>query len=100
MLSVLRLGKDAYAAAVRRDLTVQTGRTVSSATAHVTLVRLERMGFLDSFETTPAPVRGGRSRRCFALTRDGVAALREAREVMDRMWARVRAHPALSEAHG
>lgn len=98
MLSVIRLGDDAYAAAVRRDLASAVGRKLSAATAHVTLVRLERKGLLDSRESEPEPVRGGRSRRCFRLTPEGAEALRAAREVMDRMWARVRGHPQLREA--
>jgi PadR family transcriptional regulator PadR len=98
MLSVIRLGEDAYAAAVRRDLAQAAGRRLSAATAHVTLVRLERKGLLDSRESDPEPVRGGRSRRCFRLTPEGGEALRTAREVMDRMWARVRGYPQLREA--
>jgi len=98
MLSVIRLGDDAYAAEVRRDLAEGADREVSAATAHVTLVRLERRGLLDSCESDPEPVRGGRSRRCFRPTPEGVEALRKAREVMDRMWARVRGHPRLREA--
>lgn len=98
MLSVVRLGDGAYAAAVRRDLAAAAKRRLSAATVHVTLVRLERKGLLDSWESDPEPVRGGRSRRCFELTREGVEALRAAREVMDRMWARVRGHPRLREA--
>lgn len=98
MLSVVRLGDGAYAAAVRRDLDQATGRTLTSATVHVTLVRLERKGLLESTDSGPSPVRGGRSRRCFHLNGDGAAALREAREVMDRMWARVQGHPTLQGA--
>lgn len=98
MLSVIRLGDAAYAAEVRRDLAAAANRRLSAATVHVTLVRLERKGLLDSWESDPEPVRGGRSRRCFRLTAEGAAALRSAREVMDRMWARVRGYPQLVEA--
>ncbi len=98
MLSAIRLGDDAYAAEVRRDLGRAADRKVSAATVHVTLVRLERNGLLDSWETNPEPVRGGRSRRCFRPTREGVEALRRSRAVMDRMWDRVRGHPRLREA--
>lgn len=89
MLSVIRLGDDAYAAAVRRDLAKAIDRKLSAATCHVTLVRLERKGLLESRESDPEPVRGGRSRRCFKLTPEGVEELRAARAVMDRMWDRV-----------
>jgi len=98
MLSAIRLGGEAYAAEVRRDLAHAADRRVSAATVHVTLVRLERNGLLDSWETDPEPVRGGRARRCFRPTPEGVEALRKSREVMDRMWDRVRGHPRLGEA--
>lgn len=97
MLSVMRLGDEAYAAEVRRDLADGADREMSAATAHVTLVRLERRGLLDSWESDPEPVRGGRARRCFRVTPEGVEALRRAREVMDRMWARLHGHPRFRE---
>ncbi len=95
MISVLRLGEDAYAAAVRRDLADGADRDVSTATAHVTLVRLERRGLLDSRESDPEPVAGGRSRRCFLVTEEGAVLLRKSRQVWARMWGSVRGHPVL-----
>ena len=95
MLSVLRLGDGAYAARVRRDLDEIAGRSLAAATVHVTLVRLERKGYLESRFTPPEPVRGGRSRRCFHVTPAGAAALRDSRTALDRMWARVKRHPDL-----
>ena len=95
MLSVLRLGKEAYAARVRRDLDEIADRSLAAATVHVTLVRLERKGYVDSEVTDPAPVRGGRSRRCFRLTPVGIEALRHSRAALDRMWGRVKRHPDL-----
>ncbi|MCG8468947.1 MAG: PadR family transcriptional regulator [Gemmatimonadetes bacterium] len=95
MLSVARLDADAYAAAVRRDLAKAAERKLSAASVHVALVRLERRGLLDSFDSAPEPVRGGRSRRCFEITPEGAAALRHARAVMNRMWSRVCGIPLL-----
>jgi PadR family transcriptional regulator PadR len=95
MLSVLRLGREAYAARVRRDLDEIAARPLAAATVHVTLVRLERKGYVESEVTAPEPVRGGRSRRCFRVTPAGAAALRESRTALDRMWARVKRHPDL-----
>lgn len=89
MLSVARLGEDAYAARVRRDLVTETGRRIVAATVHVTLVRLEERGFVRSAMSTPEAVAGGRSTRCFSLTPEGRAALRESRRVMEAMWSRV-----------
>lgn len=95
MLSVLRMGEEAYAARVRRDLDESAGRSVAAATVHVTLVRLERKGYLDSAITEGEPVRGGRSRRCFRVTPAGAAALRESRAALEHMWSRVKRHPDL-----
>lgn len=95
MLSVLRLGDQAYAARVRQDLDEIAERTLAAATVHVTLVRLERKGYLTSTTTDPEPVRGGRSRRCFQLTPAGIDALRHTRAALERMWSRVKRHPDL-----
>ena len=92
MLSVMRLGNEAYAANVRRDLVEQTGRAMAAATVHVTLVRLQEKGYLRSKTGHPEAVRGGRSTRCFKVTPSGLRALRAARQVLDRMWDRVEDH--------
>jgi len=89
MLSVARLGESGYAARVRQDLADTAERPLSAATIHVALVRLERRGLLVSRQSDPEPVRGGRSRSCYRLTPAGTVALRRARAVLDRMWARV-----------
>jgi PadR family transcriptional regulator len=89
MLAVLRLGDDAYGARVQQELEETAGRSVSISTVYVTLERLERKGHVSSWLADPTPVRGGRSKRYYALTPDGLAALNEARDALARMWAGV-----------
>jgi len=84
MLAVVRLGDEAYGAAIRDELGRVAGRDVSVQTVWVTLVRLEEQGLTASGEV--AAPEGGRPRRIFRLTPDGWRALQGARASMARMW--------------
>ena len=84
MLAVLRLGDEAWGAAIRDELSRVAGRQVSVQTVWVTLVRLEEQGLAASTEV--AAPKGGRPRRVFRLTPEGWKALEEARASMARMW--------------
>ena len=89
LLSVARLGDDAYGLAVRSDLRERTRRDYSVGAIYTTLRRLEDKGLLTSRASDPLPVRGGRSRRHFRLTGAGSRALREAEREAKSMWAGV-----------
>jgi PadR family transcriptional regulator, regulatory protein PadR len=90
LLAVARLEEDAYGLAVRRDLAERTGHDYSVGAVYTTLQRLEDKGFLKSRASDPLPVRGGRSRRHFALTGAGARALRAAERRAASIWAGVR----------
>lgn len=89
LLSALRLGSDAHGGAIREELRSEAGRSVSVSTVYVTLMRLEEKGYVRSWMGEPSPVRGGKAKRLFELTAEGVEALREVRAVRERMWAGV-----------
>lgn len=91
LLAVARLGPDAYGLAVRRDLAERTGHDYSVGAVYTTLQRLENKGLLKSRASDPLPVRGGRSRRHFALTGAGARALRSAERHAASLWADIRA---------
>ena len=95
MLAVLRLGDEAYGARLQLELDEIAGRTVSISTVYVTMERLERKGLVASWLADPTPVRGGRSKRFYQLTDEGVLALQEAREALDKMWDGLEASPRL-----
>lgn len=86
MLAVARLGDEAYGATICRELGQTAARQVAISTVYVTLVRLENKGFVVSRRAAPTPVRGGKSKRFFRLTPEGMNALRECRAALDRMW--------------
>ena len=78
LLAVLRLGDDAYGAAIRQEIHARSGRDVSINAVYTTLDRLESKRLLTSWTGEPSPQRGGRRRKHYALTPLGTAALRSA----------------------
>jgi DNA-binding PadR family transcriptional regulator len=87
LLSVAHLGDDAYGVTIRREIERRGRRTVAVGALYTALDRLERKGFLTSTMSDPTPERGGRSKRHFRLRSPGVAALRQSRDLLDRMWS-------------
>ena len=78
LLGVLRLGQDAYGAAIRQEIHQRSGRDVSINAVYTTLDRLESKQLLRSWTGEPTAQRGGRRRKHYALTPPGRAALRQA----------------------
>ncbi len=84
MLAVARLD-DAYGASIRRELEERSGRDVSIGALYATLARLEDKGLLGAEVTDPLPVPGGRSRKVYDLRPEGLAAVRSAVGMIDRL---------------
>jgi DNA-binding PadR family transcriptional regulator len=78
LFGVLRLGGEAYGAAIRQEIHDRSGRDVSINAVYTTLDRLETKGLLRSRVGDPTPERGGRRRKFYAFTSIGEAALRHA----------------------
>ena len=78
LLGVLRLGQDAYGAAIRQEIHARSGRDVSINAVYTTLDRLEAKGCLRSWTGAPTAQRGGRRRKFYELRPDGIAALKQA----------------------
>lgn len=89
LLAVLRLGEEAYGASVREELREHANRTVSISTVYVTMMRLEEKGLAGSWMGEPSGERGGKAKRHFRVSSEGVAALEATRAVRERMWSGV-----------
>ena len=85
LLTVLRLGDDAYGMNIRRELSARSGRDVAIGAVYSALDRMEEKGFLCSWTTEPTAERGGRSRRCFKVETAGQAALRDSLRTIERL---------------
>lgn len=86
LLVILRLGEGAYAVPIREEL-ARHGVTLTRGSVYVTLDRLERKGYVESWFDDPTPEPGGKARRCFRIQRAGVAALRANQRLLRRLQA-------------
>jgi len=90
LLAVHGLDDDAYGVTVQQTLARATTRDVSLGAVYAALDRLEAKDLLRSATTVGAPVRGGRSRRTFTVTREGARRLDALRRVRDRLYQAAR----------
>ena len=72
--AAVRLGEDAYGAAIRREIEEATGRGCSIGALYTTMDRLETKGFLKTWMGDATPQRGGRAKRMVAVTPKGIRA--------------------------
>jgi DNA-binding PadR family transcriptional regulator len=87
LISVSLLGDDAYGVVVREAVSERLGRDCAIGAVYTTLQRLEDKGLVRSWMSDPTPLRGGRAKRCFALTTAGTRAIRQAETAARRLWS-------------
>src|SRR5688572_12257094 len=86
LLSILRVGDEAYGVPVAREIEKTGGRSVVLATVYAALDRLEANGLVSSTLGDPTPARGGRAKRLFRVTPSGLKAVRQTRRALTRLW--------------
>jgi PadR family transcriptional regulator, regulatory protein PadR len=86
LLAVIRLGDDAYGVPIARELETLRGREVSVGSVYASLERLELKGLVASTLGDPTPERGGKAKRFFRITREGLNQVHETRRVLTRLW--------------
>jgi PadR family transcriptional regulator, regulatory protein PadR len=85
VLALLRLEDHAYGVTVRQEIELRTDREVSIGAVYATLDRLERKGYVASHRGDPTPERGGRSKRFFRVTANGLDAVSRSHRALQRM---------------
>jgi DNA-binding PadR family transcriptional regulator len=80
LLAILKLKDNAYGTTVREALEKATGRSISIGALYATFDRLERKGFVKSWQGEATPERGGRAKRYFEVEANGREALKQAEE--------------------
>jgi PadR family transcriptional regulator PadR len=85
LLTVIRIGADAYGASVQAEIEERGGRDVSISAVYTTLDRLEAKGLVRSRIGESTPQRGGKRKKHYEITPAGTRALRDAYELMKRM---------------
>ncbi len=89
LLSTAVLYPNAYAYGITQEIKGQTGKSLSLASVHTVLYRLENSGLLKSELGGQSEKRGGRSKRLFTLTQSGKKTAQEIQEVRQAMWAKI-----------
>ena len=85
LLAVRRLGDEAYGVPIRDEIERRTARAVARGAVYVTLDRLVRKGHLRASMGDATPQRGGRAKRYFELTPEGLKALKASLHAVERM---------------
>lgn len=75
LLAILRLRDEAYGVSIRKEITVRTDREPSPGALYTTLDRLEERGLVTAQLGDPTPQRGGRAKRFFKVSPEGVEAV-------------------------
>jgi DNA-binding PadR family transcriptional regulator len=83
LLAMLLQRDETYSVPLVLALEKRMGRPVAQAAVFIALSRLEKKGLVCSRLDAPE---GGRSRRYFKLTRQGLAVVKEARSEHARLW--------------
>jgi DNA-binding PadR family transcriptional regulator len=86
MLALLRLGDDAYGVPISREIEQQSGREIALGSVYATLERLEGRGLVTSHLGKPTAERGGKAKRYFRVTSNGLRKTRETRQALIKLW--------------
>jgi PadR family transcriptional regulator, regulatory protein PadR len=86
ILTLIHLGDDAYGVPISRELEKRRGRGVSVGSVYAALERLEQKGLVASSLGDPTPERGGKAKRYFRVTKEGLRQLHQTRQVLTRLW--------------
>lgn len=91
LLAILRRGREASTVSIVRELEERTGREAAPAAVYIALRRLQDRGMLTSRMSEASREASGRARRYFRLEPPAVAAMRESRYTLQRLWDGVEA---------
>jgi len=86
LLTLIRLGDNAYGVPISKELFDKTGREVALGSVYAALERLERKGFVSSTFGDPTPERGGRAKRYFRTTPSGLREVEMTRTALTNLW--------------
>ena len=96
LLAVLALGAHAYGVTVQQYLEQAAAREVSLGAVYAALDRLERKGFVRSSLGDITPERGGKRKRLFEVTRQGLTTVRGMRQIREAIWKTIAAERSRS----
>jgi PadR family transcriptional regulator, regulatory protein PadR len=100
IVAAVRLGDDAYGAAIRQEIEDAAKRRCSTGSLYTTLDRLETKGLIKTWMGDATPQRGGRAKRMIRVTPKGVRAAAAFYEAVMRVSRGVSWSTQLTEVRG
>lgn len=89
LLTVIKLGQNAYGVAIRDHLKKETGTEWSFGSIYMPLNRLTNKGYVTKRYGDPIPERGGRRKCIYGVTKSGMIALKDIRKIHESIWSDV-----------
>lgn len=86
LLAIRAIDPPVYAVPIQRFIAEHTGRDVVMGAVYAALDRLELKGLVRSTLGAPTAERGGKRKRLFAVSADGLRMLKDLRRVRERIW--------------
>ena len=86
LLALWKMQDEPYGVNIRKFVSDITGKYWSIGAIYVPLDRLENKGFVVSYLANPTPERGGKSKRYYKLTKDGLDELKEVQKINHSLW--------------
>jgi DNA-binding PadR family transcriptional regulator len=87
LLALIRLGEDAYGVPICHEIEKRSGREAALGSVYATLERLEEKGLVRSRLGESTAVRGGRAKRYFRVTAQGVRDVRQTQQALMNLWS-------------
>ena len=86
LTAIWRLKDNAYGVTIRKKVAEVTKKNVIYGTLYNSLDQLLKKGYVAKIRGKPVAERGGRSKMFYTLTPSGIQALKNARELQERIW--------------
>jgi PadR family transcriptional regulator len=86
MLTLIRLGDNAYGVPISQEIEKRSGREVAIGSVYAALERLEGKGLVASELGEATAERGGRAKRYFHVTAKGLKEVRETQSALMKLW--------------
>lgn len=87
LLALIRLGDDAYGVPISHEIKQVSGREAALGSVYAALERLEEKGLVTSVMGDPTAERGGRAKRFFRITEQGLRDVRATQKALTSLWS-------------
>ncbi len=87
LLSIVKLKNNAYGVSIRQKITEITGKSINYGSLCNTIYSLVKRGLIQSKESLPESVQGGRRKVLYFITDEGKNALKFAYEIQKTAWS-------------